>query len=347
MTSRELVLQTLEFENLAGRVPREIWTLPWARIHYRGEFDRILSEFPNDIETARPKYKLNSKVSRGDMYRKGIYVDDWGCVFENRQDGIIGEVKAPLVTGEEWEDWEKVVFPENWLSFEAEEVNRYCKSTDKFVLAGCYPRPFEQLQFIRGTENLFMDLMEPPDNMLKFMEKMHVFYCEQLTKWAKTDVDGLMIMDDWGTQENLLIHPKIWEKLFLPMYKDYLDIAKRYRKKMFMHSDGNILSILPKLVGIGLDAVNSQVFCMDFQELKKWKGKITFWGEIDRQRILPYGTAKETEKAVEQLMDGLWERGGVIAQLEFGLGAKPDNVRAAMKKWNTYGRNERNESDRY
>lgn len=338
MTSRELVLRTLEFENQTGRVPREIWTLPWAKLHYGEEFDRILTDYPNDILTARPRYHQSSKVSRGDMYRTGIYVDDWGCIFENRQDGIIGEVKQPLVEGEEWEDWEKVTFPENWLSFDKEEVNQYCRSVDGFVLAGCYPRPFEQLQFIRGTENLFMDLVDPPENLLNFMKKMHAFYCEQLNKWAETEVDALMIMDDWGTQENLLINPKIWEELFMPMYRDYIDIAKSHGKKMFMHSDGNILSILPKLIEIGLDAVNTQVFCMDFEELSKFRGKITFWGEIDRQMILPYGTPKEAEDAVEKVMEAFWQDGGVIAQLEFGLGAKPENVRAALEKWNTYGK---------
>ena len=34
MTSRELVLSTLEFRNTEGRVPRQLWTLPWAANRY-------------------------------------------------------------------------------------------------------------------------------------------------------------------------------------------------------------------------------------------------------------------------------------------------------------------------
>ena len=60
------------------------------------------------------------------------------------------------------------------------------------------PRPFEQLQFIRGTENLMMDLMDPPPKMLAFLERMHNFYCELLEKWARTEVDGLGFMDEIG-----------------------------------------------------------------------------------------------------------------------------------------------------
>lgn len=333
MTAKELVIETLEFRNTTGKVPREIWTLPWARLTYGEIFDEILQEFPNDILTARPVFKENSPVSKGDMFKKGTYIDDWGCIFDNKQDGIVGEVKSPIVGDEDWEDCNKVHIPENWLCFDEEEINQYCESVDGFVLAGCYPRPFEQLQFIRGTENLFMDLMDPPEKMLEFIGKMHEFYCRQLEKWANTKVDGLMIMDDWGTQKNLLINPQIWVEIFKPLYRDYINIAKKHGKKIFMHSDGNTLEIIPHLIELGLDAINTQVFCMDFELLKKYRGKITFWGEIDRQMILPYGTEEDVREAVQKIMDSFWQDGGVIAQLEFGLGAKPENVRCAFKEW--------------
>ena len=59
------------------------------------------------------------------------------------------------------------------------------------------------------------------------------------------------------------------------MYGEYIAVAKGHGKKGFMHSDGHILSILPKLADLGLDA------------LKPLKGRITFWGEISRQHIAP------------------------------------------------------------
>lgn len=336
MTARELVIRTLEFRNNTGKVPREIWTLPWAKLTYGEAFDQIMEDFPNDILTVKPIYREASPISVGNMFEKGAYIDDWGCIFDNRQNGIVGEVKEPIVKEEDWKDGEAVHIPEHWLSFDEKEVNAYCRNVDGFVLAGCYPRPFEQLQFIRGTENLFMDLVDPPEKMMGFIGKMHDFYCRQLEKWAKTEVDGLMIMDDWGTQKSLLINPKIWLEIFEPLYKDYINIAKKYNKKIFMHSDGNILSILPHLIRLGLDAINTQVFCMDFEELKQYRGQITFWGEIDRQNILPYGTQDDVVDAVHKVMDTFWQEGGVIAQLEFGLGATPENVRRAFEEWSRY-----------
>jgi uroporphyrinogen-III decarboxylase len=74
---------------------------------------------------------------------------------------------------------------------------------------------------------------------------------------------------------------------------------------------------------------------MDVEKLgQHFKGKITFWGEIDRQYILPYGTAEEVIAAVKKVKDSLYQNGGVIAQCEFGPGAKPENVALVFETWN-------------
>ena len=338
MTSRELVLRTLEFRNDTGRLPQHIWTLPIAKMTCGDAFDAIVQDFPDDFLVAEPKFAEVSPVTEGDMYALGTYIDDWGAIFMNHQAGYIGEVKEPLITDDDWEDWEKIHIPEEWLSFDPAEVDAICDSTDKFVFCNPCPRPFEQLQFLRGTENLMMDLMDPPELMLQFMEKMHDFYCRLLEKWAQTKVDGLRFMDDWGTQKSLLISPVLWQQYFRPMYQDYINIAKKYGKKIFMHSDGYTLSILPELIELGLDAINTQIFCMDFEDLKQFRGKLTFWGEIDRQYLLPFGTEEDCRAAVDKIMENLWDNGGVIAQLEFGLAAKAENVRAAMDQWKGYGK---------
>ena len=39
-----------------------------------------------------------------------------------------------------------------------------------------------------------------------------------MTKWARTDVDALNMMDDWGAQRDLLISPQLWDEFFMPMY---------------------------------------------------------------------------------------------------------------------------------
>ena len=153
--------------------------------------------------------------------------------------------------------------------------------------------------------------------------------------WAETDVDGLFFMDDWGAQRSLLISPTMWRELFKPLYRDYIDLAHSKGKKIFMHSDGYIVDILPDLIELGIDAVNSQLFCMGLDSLEEFRGKICFWGEIDRQHLLPKGSRADIENAVKEVYDHLFHTGGVIAQCEFGAGANPDNVRAVFEAWNS------------
>jgi hypothetical protein len=144
-----------------------------------------------------------------------------------------------------------------------------------------------------------------------------------------------MMMDDWGAQHALLINPQTWAEIFKPLYADYIEIAHRHGKKMFMHSDGHITAIYPHLIELGLDALNSQLFCMGVENLAQFAGKITFWGEIDRQYLLPRGTVDEIRDAVESVKETLWRDGGCIAQCEFGAGAKPENVYAVYESWSS------------
>ena len=339
MTSRDLVKKTLDFENTRWRAPRQLWALPWAENNYPEEYRAIVRDFPADIVTPDVTYKEKT-IAQGNPYETGDSIDAWGCRFTNIQRGVHGEVKVPIVApgDEEWEDTSRVHIPTEWLGFEIEDVNRFCASTEKFVLAGCCPRPFEQLQFIRGSERLFLDLALPslserPRGLIKFMEKMHQFYCELLEKWARTNVDALNMMDDWGTQRGLLIHPDVWAEIFKPLYKDYIDIAHRAGKRMFMHSDGHTLAIYPHLIELGLDAFNSQLFCMGIDKLAPFRGKITFWGEMDRQHLLPEGSPGDIHEAVNEIHKNLWQNGGCIAQCEFGAGVKPENVRQLFTSW--------------
>ena len=336
MTSRNLVRNTLEFCNIQGRVPRQLWSLPWAEMHHPGKTKRIAEEYPDDIVVAPSCQKIESKMQKGNAFLPGRYVDDWGCVFENIQKGVVGEVKKPIMPAEdeEWEDVSPIHIPYEWLTVDKEQVNAFCAGTDQFVLSGICPRPFEQLQFIRGTEQLYIDLLNRPKGLFDFLRQMHSFYCEAVELWCTLDIDAIQFMDDWGAQRALLVNPQLWEELFLPMYRDYVKIAHRYGKKAFMHSDGHILSIFPQLIEMGLDAVNSQIFCMGIENLTQFRGKITFWGEIDRQNLLPYGSLQDIEDAVQTVYQQLWDNGGCIAQCEFGPGAKPANVQHVFEVWN-------------
>ena len=333
-TPREIVQRTLAFAN-PPRVARELWALPIATERYPREHAAIVRDFPADF-VGISGHEREPAQTRGDMFAVGEYVDDWGCTFVNIQHGVIGEVKEPLVR--DWaEDRARVRVPREWLTLDRDAVNRDCAATDLYTTSTHWARPFEQLQFIRGTEDLFVDLAEGEPAMKAFLAEMHAFYCDFFTAWCRTDVDSIRFMDDWGSQRSLLIAPALWREVFKPLYRDYAQIAHSHGKRIFMHSDGAIASIYPDLVEIGIDAVNSQLFCMEPENLAVHAGRITFWGEIDRQHLLPNGTPQEIDAAVRRVHANLWKNGGCIAQCEFGPAARPENVRQVFASWDQVG----------
>ena len=72
---------------------------------------------------------------------------------------------------------------------------------------------------------------------------------------------------------------------------------------------------------------------MGTEKLRQFKGKITFWGEIDRQNLLPYASVEEIREAVRTVRRDLYENGGCIAQCEFGPGGKFENVLEVFAEW--------------
>ena len=74
-------------------------------------------------------------------------------------------------------------------------------------------------------------------------------------------------------------------------------------------------------------------FVWGWKSCGNFEGKITFWGEIDRQNLLPYATTEQIADAVRLVYDTLWADGGCIAQCEFGAGANPANVYQVFQTW--------------
>ncbi len=332
MTSRERVRRCLRFES-PDRAPRDLWALPAVPMFLPEAFSEVNRRYPGDLGGAGGTCPPAERQS-GEAFRKGTWVDEWGCVWSAAEDGVAGEVTEPPLADYSALDtyqppWELL----DGLDLSA--VNGNCAQSDLYIRAACCPRPFERMQFLRGSEALFYDLGYDLPEVYKLRDMVHDYYVRELELWAKTDVDALSFMDDWGTQTALLISPAQWREFFKPLYKDYCDIAHSHGKDTFFHSDGFIQAIYPDLIEIGVDAVNSQLFCMDIERLAAdFKGKITFWGEIDRQFVLPFGSVEDVEQAVWRVRRALDDgTGGVIAQCEWGKENPRENIEAVFETW--------------
>ena len=336
MNSRERVYAALEFTS-PDRVPRDLWTLPWVGMGAAAEFDALMKGFTFDVFGAGGLGKGDR--ASGGAGRKGTYVDEWGCVWEAAEDGVAGEVKgSPLA---DWSDL--ATYQPPWEVIERADFDNINRAQDanlksgnpKFLMGGSSVRPFERLQFLRGNENLYMDIGYGSGEFRKLVAMVHEFYMKELSGVVKTDCDCVGFGDDWGSQRGLLISPDMWREYFKPLYKDYCDLIRGAGKKVFFHSDGEISSIFPDLIEIGIDAVNCQLFCMDIEELgRRYKGKITFWGEIDRQHVLPFGSVQDVYRAVGRVRRAFDDgRGGVIAHCEWGKNNPAENIRAVYDAW--------------
>lgn len=331
-TGRERVTAALTFQH-PDRPPRDLWALPYISLFRQAELDALLAEFPMDIGGIQ----LSPGSSNEDAKRygqAGSYLDEWGSLWRVAEPGVIGEVKRPALA--DWTDLDSYEPPWHLLrGRNFDYANRMAETSDRFILSPCCARPFERMQFLRGSETLYIDIAYGTAEMRRLLAMVHDYYLEEMRGWCDSSVDGIVFMDDWGANQSLLINPRTWRELFRPLYADYVQMIHAAGKYAFFHTDGHIQAIFGDLVEIGIDAINSQLFTMDIDELaRQYQGKITFWGEIDRQHVLPFGSPAEVRAAVERVRRALDDgSGGVIAQCEWGKDNPAENVRAVYQAW--------------
>jgi hypothetical protein len=333
MTGRERVIRALEFRK-PDRIPRHLWRLPGTKMFRQNDINQILEKYPEDITILDFNYG-KGKRTKGTRYRhKEVAADEWGCQWHVAEDGVTGEVKDPPI--KDISQVQDLSAPYEILKgADFSKVNRMCAKTDTFTLAWTTVRPFERMQFLLGTERLFIELLDASKRLFILRDVIHNFFMEEIRMWVQTNVDGISFMDDWGSQKSLLISPELWRDFFKPLYKGYCDLIHSKNKHAFFHSDGHIEPIYPDLIEVGVDAINSQLFCMNMEDIgNKYKGMITFWGEIDRQHILPFGTKEQVADAVRRVKNALWmPEGGIIAQCEFGLKDPIENIETVFQTW--------------
>ena len=332
MNSRERVLSTLSFEKV-DRAPRQLWTLPGVTLFRNDELKIVKDKFPDDLGS--PVYHYGrGKQEKGTKGMVGIWVDEWGCVRESKIPGVAGAIVGCPI--DSWAALDSYQPPWEVLDdADFSQINRSCEHADKFMLLSSKAKPFTTMQMIRGMEQLLYDLAYCEKELYRLRDMIHEFNLRSVTMCAETDVDGVQLVDDWGTQISLLISPDLWREFFKPLYKEYCDILLAKGKYIFFHSDGHIEAIYPDLIELGIHALNSQVFCMDMDKLgRQYAGKIVFWGEMDRQHILPFGTEDEVRNAVRRIANTLrYNKSGVIAQCEWGANDPIENILTFFDEW--------------
>ena len=175
---------------------------------------------------------------------------------------------------------------------------------------------FETAWALRGLPQLLMDFMEDPDLADRILDIPLGYHREAAVRLAKLGVDMIWFGDDVGTQSGMLMSPDTWRRFLKPRLADIIQAVKGVnpRVKVAYHSDGTIWPIIPELIDIGVDILNPvQPACMDPAEIKKRFGKnLCFWGTIDEQHTLPFGTSVDVRKEVLLRLKTIGKSGGLI-----------------------------------
>jgi uroporphyrinogen-III decarboxylase len=175
---------------------------------------------------------------------------------------------------------------------------------------------FETAWALRGYEQLMVDFVQNPDLAEHILDIPYRYHLTAAKKLVEMGVDMIWTGDDVGMQTGMLISPRIWRKFFKPRMANFIASLKAINPqvKVAYHSDGNIFSIIPDLIEIGLDVLNPiQPTCMDPVQLKKSFGdRLCFWGSIDEQYTLPFGTPEQVRQEVLTRLSTLGKNGGLI-----------------------------------
>ena len=193
---------------------------------------------------------------------------------------------------------------------------------------------------MRGFENALMDAAAEPDFYAELLDRLTELYLAFADHVASFPVDAIFFGDDWGGQRGVLLGPDRWRKFIKPRWAKLYDAAHAAGKITMSHCCGSVADVMGDIVEMGLDVLESiqpEAKGMNPYELKKqWGDKITFWGGLGSQSILPFGTPAQIKQEVAKLCRQMGSGGGYIL-----APAKPlqpetpiENVLAAIEAFN-------------
>lgn len=172
---------------------------------------------------------------------------------------------------------------------------------------------FERAHFLRGLNELLVDLYLNPQFVHDLLDNILKFILGNVRQLAELGVDGIFLSDDYGHQNSLLMSPDHWREFIQPRLKVLFDTIKSEGLFTFLHSCGNVSEIIPDLVKLGLDVLHPiQPEAMDIVSLKsKYGDKLALYGGISTQQTLRK-TPGEVEEEVRQTIKVMAKGGGYI-----------------------------------
>jgi uroporphyrinogen decarboxylase len=250
------------------------------------------------------------------------YVDEWGIGW------TVQPYKTPFGTGHYTEITSHPLADDDAISrYRPPDPNRpelYADAArvirdfkDEYWIVGVTVTTiFEAAWALRGLEQIMIDMMVDPDLADHLLDIPYRYHLTAAKKLVEMGVDMVWTGDDFGSQHEMLISPKMWRKYFKWRMANLIGELKAINPnvKVAYHSDGDIRRIIPELIEIGLDVLNPiQPSSMNPAEIKSMFGdRLCFWGTIDEQHTLPFGSPKDVQDEVIERLETIGRQGGLI-----------------------------------
>jgi uroporphyrinogen decarboxylase len=267
-----------------------------------------------------------------------------------RQGAIYMEViDHPLANVQTAEEIAVFAFPDPLTDGRYDDAAHYIEKYrgEYFIIGDMELTMFDMMQQLVGLEKLLVDLAQGATYLEPLMDKCKDFALAVGKKLVSMGVDGVWTGDDFGAQNGMLISPRMWRRYFKERYREIYTALKAVNPDVIImqHCDGAVAPILGDWIDVGLEVFNPvqpNVPGHEPLDLKsKFGDRMSFWGAIDQQKLLPFGTPDEIRADIKAKIAVLGEGGGyMVAPAHIIQGDTPmENVEAfiaAVKSCGAY-----------
>lgn len=348
LTERENYIRNATF-NYPEWIPAKVHisNASWDQLRY--ELEEVALRYPKFFPYVKKGWRDYDNFDFGPAHTKNKpFKDAWGCIWETSTNGIEGVVtNAPL---DDWSKLDTYIIPDanyvadrgprNWAK--EKEIMEQKRVRGELRVGGVpHGFLFMRIMYLRGFENAMLDFAQDDPHLQILIDKLVEHNMTIVRNYIDMGIDVMEFGDDLGTQTATIISPETFRKWIKPAYTKLIEPCKKNGILVAFHSDGYTIDILEDLIEAGVGIVNPQDLCNGIDELaKRIKGKACIRLDIDRQKIIPYGTRAEIHELIEEEVRKL---GSPQGGLEFIAGiyppTPPENVDAlceALEKYSTY-----------
>lgn len=231
----------------------------------------------------------------------------------------------------------------------ADRAKDMYEQTDYGVMVNLIGSIFEFSWYLRGYVNFFEDMLLRPelveaqlDAMLEYQMALMGEMLDRIGPYLSAVMTG----SDLGTQHGPAMSPATYKALIWPRYRKFWDFIKsKTNAKLFYHSCGSIVPMIPFLVEGGVDVIHPvQPMAAGMGDRKRLKrefgDRLSFWGGFDQQDVLPFGSPERVRDEAKRLLDEFMPGGGYVFAAGHNIQADvpPENIIALFDTVYEYGR---------